>query len=168
MNFTLFAECDTGFNLDHSGIANRVMQVFFEHFSCKYDMQTALYIVDDAAIREANRDCRGIDKVTDVLSFPNLPFDTEHIFDMSLIRENDADMFDPETGELIFGEIMICASKVYSQAEEYGHSPEREFAFLMVHSLLHLAGYDHMEEEDRLKMEEEQKIILKEAGYERS
>ena len=137
MNITLFEECETGFDLDHTKIANRVIDVFFKHYPCPCDVQLTLYIVDDETIRTANRDCRDIDKVTDVLSFPNLPFDTEHIADQSLIREGDADLFDPETGELIYGEIMICASRVYSQAEEYGHSPEREFAFLTVHSLLH-------------------------------
>ncbi|MBR6256168.1 MAG: rRNA maturation RNase YbeY [Lachnospiraceae bacterium] len=167
MNFTLYTECETAFSLDFTTIANAVADVFFKRFPCPYDVQLSLYVVEDETIRQANKDMRGIDKVTDVLSFPNLPFDPEHVNDFELIEEDDADVFDPESGELIYGEIMICASKVFLQAEEYGHSPEREFAFLTAHSLLHLTGFDHMEEEDRLKMESMQEDILKEAGYER-
>lgn len=167
MNYTLYTENETDLSLDITTIANDVAGVFFKRFPCPYDVQLSLYVVDDGSIQEANRDMRGIDKVTDVLSFPNLPFDPEHINDFDLIDDNDADVFDPETGELIYGEIMICASRVLSQAEEYGHSPEREFAFLTAHSLLHLTGFDHMEDEDRIKMEAMQEDILKEAGYER-
>ena len=167
MNLTLYTECETEFGLDITTIANAVSDVFFRRFPCPYDVQLNLYVVDDETIKEANKDTRGIDKATDVLSFPNLPFDPEHINDLDLIRDNDADLFDPETGELIYGE-MICASKVYSQAEEYGHSPEREAAFLTAHSLLHLAGFDHIDDNDRVKMENIQEEILREAGYERS
>ena len=167
MNFTLYTECETAFSLDFTTIANAVADVFFKRFPCPYDVQLSLYVVEDETIRQANKDMRGIDKVTDVLSFPNLPFDPEHINDFELIEDDDADVFDPESGELIYGEIMICASRVFSQAEEYGHSPEREFAFLTAHSLLHLTGFDHMEEEDRIRMESMQEDILGEAGYER-
>ena len=83
------------------------------------------------------------------------------------IREGDADLFDPDSGELILGDIMICAPKVYAQAEEYGHGALREYAFLLAHSLLHLLGFDHEAEEDRLRMEALQEELLKEAGYER-
>ena len=167
MNLSLFTECDTDFLPGYSKIAQDVCDVFFKRFPCPYDVQLSLYVVDDDTIKNANRECRGKDAVTDVLSFPNLPFDPLHIAEFDKISKNDADLFDPETEELIFGEIMICAARVYKQAEEYGHSNEREFAFLTAHSLLHLSGYDHEEEEDRLKMEEMQEDILKEAGYER-
>ena len=167
MNLTLYTEYETETDIDIRRIAADVADVFFKHFPAPKDVQISLYVVDDKTIREANRDTRGIDKVTDVLSFPNLPFDPEHINDFTLIEGNEADVTDPETGELIYGEIMLCASKIISQAEEYGHSREREAAFLTAHSLLHLAGFDHIEDEDRLKMEQLQEEILKEAGYER-
>ena len=167
MNISLYTECETEFSLDITTIAGAVADAFFKRFPCPYDVQINLYVVDDETIREANKACRGIDKVTDVLSFPNLPFDPEHINDLSMIKEDDPDVFDPETEELIYGEIMICASKALSQAQEYGHSPEREFAFLTAHSLLHLTGFDHEDDEDRIKMEAMQEEILKEAGYER-
>jgi len=75
--------------------------------------------------------------------------------------------FNPESGELLLGDIVISAEKVVAQAKEYGHSEEREFAFLLVHSMLHLLGYDHMEEEERLIMESKQKEILELNNYKR-
>lgn len=74
--------------------------------------------------------------------------------------EEAEEYFDPESGELLLGDIVISKEKVISQAEEYGHSLEREFAFLIAHSMLHLFGYDHMEEKERLEMEQMQKEIL--------
>ena len=74
--------------------------------------------------------------------------------------EDRPDCFDPETGRLLLGDIVISKEKVLSQAEEYGHAPRREYAFLVVHSILHLSGYDHMEEEERREMEALQEKIL--------
>ena len=70
------------------------------------------------------------------------------------------DAFHPESGELMLGDIVISKEKVISQAEEYGHSIEREYAFLIAHSMLHLFGYDHMEDDERMIMEEKQEEIL--------
>ena len=74
--------------------------------------------------------------------------------------EEEAEAFNPESGELMLGDIVISKEKVLAQAEAYGHSPKREFAFLIAHSMLHLFGYDHMEEEERLVMEERQREIM--------
>ena len=81
--------------------------------------------------------------------------------------EEDDSLFDPETGELMLGNIVISKEKVISQAEEYGHSVKREYAFLIAHSMLHLLGYDHMEEEERTVMERKQREILKKLKIER-
>ena len=70
------------------------------------------------------------------------------------------DCFDPESGELSLGDIVISKEKVIAQAQEYGHSVLREYAFLIVHSVLHLTGYDHMEEEERQEMEAMQRKIM--------
>ncbi len=70
------------------------------------------------------------------------------------------DCFDPESGELTLGDIVISKEKVLTQAEEYGHSPKREYAFLIAHSVLHLTGYDHMEDEERQVMEQKQREIM--------
>ena len=77
------------------------------------------------------------------------------------------DYFNPETGELMLGDIVISVDKVEEQAEKYGHSQTRELAFLVAHSMLHLCGYDHMEEEERLLMEARQNEILERRGYTR-
>ena len=79
--------------------------------------------------------------------------------DFSFVEE-EAEAFNPESGELMLGDIVISKEKVLAQAEAYGHSPKREFAFLIAHSMLHLFGYDHMEEEERLVMEERQREIM--------
>jgi probable rRNA maturation factor len=118
-----------------------------------------------ARIREQNRECRGIDRETDVLSFPNLDFEREGEF--LIDEDNEADCFDPDSGELILGDIMISVDRVKEQAESYGHSTKREFAFLVAHSMLHLCGYDHMEEGEAAVMEKKQEDILTGLGITR-
>ena len=76
-------------------------------------------------------------------------------------EEAEADCFDPDSGELVLGDIILSVDKVREQAESYGHSRKREYAFLVAHSMLHLCGYDHMEEGEAAVMEEKQRNILK-------
>ena len=104
-----------------------------------------------------NRQFREIDRATDVLSFPMV--DYEKPGDFAFLEEDDS-CFHPESGELMLGDIVISKEKVTAQAEEYGHTKEREFAFLVAHSMLHLFGYDHMEEGERAIMEQKQREIL--------
>lgn len=106
-----------------------------------------LILTDNDAIQEINRDYRQIDRPTDVLSFPMIDFEKES--DFSHVEEAVEDYFNPETGELILGDIIVSVEKVIEQAEKYGHSRERELAFLIAHSMLHLCGYDHMEDAER-------------------
>ncbi len=80
--------------------------------------------------------------------------------DFSHLEENPQDYFNLETGELMLGDIVISKDKVLEQADAYGHSPKREYAFLIAHSMLHLFGYDHMEEDERIEMEQKQREIL--------
>ena len=110
-------------------------------------------LVSNRKIREYNRDYRNIDRATDVLSFP-----------MGENGEYDAD---PDTGEFLLGDIVISLEKAASQAEEYGHTFEREVGFLTVHSMLHLLGYDHMEEPDGDIMRAHEKIVLDKIGLTR-
>ena len=77
------------------------------------------------------------------------------------------DYFDPDTGELLLGDIVVSVDKVEEQAEKYGHSTTRELAFLIAHSMLHLCGYDHMDDDERLEMEAKQSEILERRGYSR-
>ncbi|MCR5311608.1 MAG: rRNA maturation RNase YbeY [Lachnospiraceae bacterium] len=122
------------------------------------DVSVNLLLTGEEEIKETNSSFRGIDRVTDVLSFPAIDFETPG--DLSGIEEGDPSYFDSETGELILGDIMICVKRAMEQAEEYGHSLRREIAFLITHSLFHLLGYDHETDEERTVMEEKQEAIL--------
>ena len=120
--------------------------------------------MDDEEIRKINSEYRGIDKSTDVLSFPFNEFEIPGNFDDI---EESVDAFNPETGELLLGDIILSTDHITEQAIEYGHSETRELAFLVVHSMLHLMGYDHMVDEDRVIMEERQRKILELEGISR-
>lgn len=100
---------------------------------------------------------RGIDRPTDVLSFPMIEYPAPGEFGFLEDRE---DCFDPESGELSLGDIVISKDRVTAQAQEYGHSVLREYAFLIVHSVLHLTGYDHIEDPQRQEMESVQREIM--------
>lgn len=141
--------------------AELIMETVLDCEECPYEAEVNLLLTDDDAIREMNREHRHIDRATDVLSFPMLEYETPG--DLSGIEES-ADAFDPETGELMLGDIVISKDRVIAQAEEYGHSVRREYAFLIAHSMLHLLGYDHMEEEERRLMEDRQRKIMEKAG----
>ena len=137
--------------------AVEVVEAALDYIGCPYEAQVNLLLTENQQIREMNRNFRGIDRPTDVLSFPMIDFETPGTF--GFLEDRD-DCFDPESGELVLGDIVISKEKVLEQAEAYGHSVKREFAFLIAHSVLHLTGYDHMEEEERLRMEKKQKEIL--------
>lgn len=125
-------------------------------FPCEVDVR----ITDDAGIHEVNREMRQVDKPTDVLSFP--------MFTLSpgeLPGEEDAD---PATGLVPLGDMMISMERVRSQAKEYGHSNREELAYLTVHSVLHLLGYDHLDEgPQKAQMRAREEAILLELGIER-
>jgi probable rRNA maturation factor len=129
-----------------------------DYVKCPYDIEVSLLITDNEGIREYNRDYRNIDKETDVLSFPNVDFEVPA--DFSNVEAQFEDYFNPDSGNLILGDIIVSAQKVLEQAASYGHSEKREFAFLIAHSMLHLCGYDHMEDSERVEMEKHQEAIL--------
>ena len=110
-------------------------------------------LVDADAIKQLNRDFRNIDKETDVLSFP---LGADGIYDIN-----------PENGCLMLGDVVISVEQALKQAEQFGHSTEREIAYLTVHSVLHLLGYDHVDEaEEKIKMRKREEETLKEIGLE--
>lgn len=143
---------------DTKQTAELVIEAALEYEGCPYEAEINLLLTTDEDIREVNQMFRQIDKPTDVLSFPMLEYETPG--DFSALEENTQDAFNPESGELMLGDIVISKDKVLSQAEYYGHTPRREFAFLIAHSMLHLFGYDHMKDEERLIMEKKQSDIL--------
>ena len=114
-----------------------------------------LVFTDEEGIRSLNASTRGKDAVTDVLSFPNL----ENIF-CKPIRKADFPFDTDEEGNLFLGSVVICRQRAAQQAEEYGHSLEREVYYLAVHGLCHLLGYDHEEESDKALMREREERIV--------
>ena len=116
---------------------------------------------------EMNEEFRGIAAPTDVLSFPFVDYEKPGEFEWLEEEDVDGEYFDPDSGELVLGDIVISVDKVLEQAEKYGHSPKRELAFLVAHSMLHLMGYDHIKEEERLVMEKKQEEILQGLGITR-
>ena len=144
--------------------AELIVKTALDCEECPYEAEVNLLLTDDEAIHEMNREHRHIDRPTDVLSFPMIEYETPG--DLSGIEES-ADAFDPGTGELMLGDIVISKDRVFAQAEEYGHSVRREYAFLIAHSMLHLLGYDHMDEEERKVMEDRQREIMEKAGIPR-
>lgn len=165
---TFYVENETGasFDFDFEELAKRVAEAVLQEEKCEYDVEISLTITDDAGIQEINKEFRDIDKPTDVLSFPTISY--EAAGDFSVIEgEQKVDLLDPDTGNISFGDIVINENRVRSQALEYGHSEKREFAFLVAHSMLHLCGYDHMEEDEAKVMEGKQNEILNGLGITR-
>ena len=150
-------ETGTKFDFDQMDVYRRAVDTVLDLEGCPYEAEVSLLITDDKLIQEINRDQRGIDAPTDVLSFPMVQY--AHPGDFSGVEDMD-DCFNIETGELMLGDIVLSIDRVRSQAEEYGHSIMREVAFLIVHSMLHLIGYDHIEEEDRILMEDRQRKVM--------
>ena len=143
-------------------IENTIEQVILktlEEEGCDFDAEVSVTIVDTEEIKEINKEQRNVDAVTDVLSFPMLEFDEEG----NIINSD----FDLDGDKLLLGDIVICAERAKAQAEEYGHSFRREMAFLTVHSMLHLLGYDHMEEAEEREMFARQEEILNSLGITR-
>lgn len=164
---TFYADNETNYEFSFSWeeVYELVAEAVLDQEGCPYEIQVSLILTDDEQIRIMNRESRGIDKSTDVLSFPNIEFNVPSNFEM--VEEHEADYIDPETREVILGDIIISVDKVKSQARDYGHSEKREFAFLVAHSMYHLCGYDHMTEEDEKVMFEKQELLLTYLGITR-
>jgi len=153
------------FDFDYMQVIKAVCNGVLEHLECPFECEVNIILTDNTSIREINKDTRNIDKETDVLSFPNLFFDEPACFDIS--DDELADYIDPENDLIVLGDIILSYDRIISQAIEYGHSIKREFAFLITHSMLHLCGYDHMEEGEAKVMENLQNDILNKLGITR-
>lgn len=119
--------------------------------------------VDGEEIRRLNREMRNIDRVTDVLSFPSLDgikgqaiHAADHPYEMD------------EEGQLMLGSVVVCCDRAKEQAEEYGHSYERELHYLLVHGIMHCLGYDHMTDEEQAEMREQEERVLDKLGIRRT
>lgn len=137
-------------------------QAIAESVQTNTPLAIELLFVDAEEIRSLNKQTRGVDSVTDVLSFPTLDGiknkridGKEHPFDVD------------EDGNLLLGSIVICKERAKEQAEEYGHSLRRELAYLFVHGVMHCLGYDHMVDEEKAEMREKEEFVLKKMGITR-
>lgn len=165
MTIEIEYEAEQKLELPYKEIIEQVVEASLDYEGCPYEAQVSVVLTDNASIREMNNQFRGIDRPTDVLSFPMADYSSPGDFDG--LEDCAEEYFDPDSGELLLGDIVISVEKVAEQAEKYGHSQKRELAFLTAHSMLHLMGYDHMEEEERAVMERKQSAILETLGITR-
>ncbi len=126
----------------------------------KEKLKAELVFVSAEEIRTLNRETRSVDKVTDVLSYPAL----DGI--LGVVINKDDFLCETERGRVFIGSIAVCEEKIKEQAKEYGHTEDKEMTYLILHGLLHLFGYDHMEEEDKKLMREKEKIVMNALGLE--
>jgi probable rRNA maturation factor len=164
MNIMIEYETECALDFDYETVIRRVILCALDTYECPYDTEVSVTLTDDASIRKVNATYRDIDRATDVLSFPMVEYSRPAQFDD--IERLD-DVFNPDTGCLMLGDIMISVERVLAQADAYGHSPIRELAFLTAHSMLHLFGYDHMTETELQEMERRQEELLQSLGYTR-
>lgn len=152
-------------DFDCQTVAEEVAARVLELERCPYEAEINLILTDDEEIRSTNHNFRGIDKETDVLSFPMVDFTNPANYD---ILENGFEIFfNPDTKALMLGDIMISVPRAKEQAEQFGHDLKREYAFLIAHSILHLLGYDHMSEEEAKVMELKQETALQDLNITR-
>lgn len=142
------------------GLIKQAAEATLDYMGFRKDVEISVMLTDNGEIRTLNNLHRGIDRATDVLSFPMFEYD-----ESGEIVEDYAEF--NELGELCLGDIVISMERAQEQAAEYGHSIDREVGFLTVHSMLHLLGYDHMTDEDEAEMFGYQDEILNEMGLER-
>lgn len=151
-----------GFSFDEIG--KQVVRAVLDQEGFPFEACVDITLVNLDEIHAMNLDHRGIDRPTDVLSFPMLEYPAAG--DYSEVEQND-DNFDPDSGEVVLGDIVICLDKVEQQAEEYGHTRKREYSFLVCHSMLHLLGYDHETKTEETVMYGKQEAVLEKLGIRR-
>lgn len=158
MTFYAENEVEYQFDFNWEEVFHQVAETILDSENCPYEAEINLLLTDNEGIRQFNKETRNLDQPTDVLSYPNIEF--KEAADFSIVDEREADYFEPDTGELILGDIIISTERMEKQALEFGHSIKREFAFLIAHSMLHLCGYDHMEPEEEKVMFGKQEEVL--------
>lgn len=161
MTLTLEKEVEVSLGFDYENLARDVIETALDTEGFPYETEVNLLLVSTEGIWEINRRHRKIDAPTDVLSFPLISYQAPGDFEGI---EQDGDNFNPDTGEALLGDIILCIDKVKEQAKSFGHSEKREYAFLILHSILHLLGYDHMTPKESELMEGKQNKILGQMG----
>jgi len=149
---------NTNASLQLSKLLESIIKYAIIEEAGREDFELSLTITNNKEMRCINKEQRNIDAFTDVLSFPLIDFSSnDEILEYS----------NPETDDIMLGDIVLSLEQAEIQAKDYGHSLEREAAYLCVHGVLHLFGYDHMQEEDKLNMRSREEEILKSYGLTR-
>ncbi len=164
MTYHIETEVENKLDFSYEELFSQIVEIVLEKEGCPYEATVNLLLTNNESIQEINWENRQLNKPTDVLSFPMAEYETPADFKKI---EDQEDCFEPDTGELMLGDIVISQDQLLVQAQEYGHSIKREFAFLIVHSMLHLIGYDHIKEADRVLMEARQKYLMELLGIPR-
>lgn len=153
-------------NLDFNfeDLIKTVVSTATDFVNCPYEAEVFVELTDNGQIQDINKRFRNMDKPTDVLSFPLIEYKTPGVFDDF---DEDESLFNPDSGELMLGDIILSVEKAEEQAAEFNHGIVREVAFLVAHSMLHLFGYDHIESDDVENMEVMQEEILNRLGIKR-
>lgn len=149
-------------NKDYIALFEKVFEQTLDFIGQTEDVEVELEIVSEDEIKQINCQTRNIDSVTDVLSFPALDANKTKVS----AKKYPSDV-NPESGRVVLGEIIICEKRAIEQSKEYGHTIERELGFLCAHGMLHLFGYDHVEEDDEKQMRSAQNEILEKIGLTR-
>ena len=164
MKIFLENEIDAEFNFDAYETAEKLIDSCLDYEEFPFDISIEINLVDNDSIQQINKEYRQIDKPTDVLSFPMVNYPAPG--DYSMLEEDESN-FDPEDGLLLLGNIVISVDRIREQAKEYNHSELREYGFLIIHSMLHLLGYDHENTKEAEEMFRRQEDILNRCGITR-
>lgn len=140
-------------------IINEVCEKALKAEDVNIPYQISLLFVDNEEIRDINRETRGIDKATDVLSFPMLNYPKDKVF-KEVYKDTKFNEIYLDGDELVLGDMVLSLERAKEQSIEYNHSFNREVCYLVVHSILHLLGYDHMEDEEKKRMRKREEEIL--------
>ena len=138
MTVTIEYEAEERLEVPYEEIIRNVVEEALDYVECPYDAEVNVVLTDNEGIHQINLDMRNVDRPTDVLSFPE--------FDLRPGELPAAEDADPGTGLIPLGDMVLSMERVAAQAKEYGHSRRRELAYLVTHSVLHLLGYDHLDE----------------------
>lgn len=137
----------------------KVIQFALKEEEVNMECEISLLFVDNEEIRAINNETRHIDRETDVLSFPMLEYKNKKVF-KEMYKNYEFSQSDFDGDELVLGDIVLSLEKALEQSKDFNHSFEREASYLVVHSILHLLGYDHMEDEDKVVMRKREEEIL--------
>ena len=162
MEHTIIIESELGGTQAYEALLRRVIPTALAAEGVEFPCEVDILFTDDTGIQEINREQRGVDKPTDVLSFPMFELTPGVVPTMEDVEA------DPETGLVPLGDMVLSVERAQAQGEEYGHGSERELAYLAVHSILHLLGYDHLDEGPmKAQMRAREEAILSKLGITR-